>query len=135
MKASASAPSSLPSVKTYQKRSLFNDDKDDDDLFAPTEESRYLQNYCFFGVEHCKHIPAYTKIVLKLISLLYGTTLLSFCLARKSHLSSCSVTLHIVRKSLRELLSYLKMRMMMIKGLSLASKLLSTKTPQPQLLK
>ncbi|XP_026210937.1 WASH complex subunit 2 isoform X3 [Anabas testudineus] len=37
MKASASAPSSLPSAKTSQKSSLFNDD--DDDLFAPTKES------------------------------------------------------------------------------------------------
>ncbi|GAA6223367.1 WASH complex subunit FAM21-like [Lates japonicus] len=38
MKPSASAPSSLPSAKTSQKSSLF-DDEDDDDLFAPTKES------------------------------------------------------------------------------------------------
>uniref|UniRef100_A0A3P8T689 FAM21/CAPZIP domain-containing protein n=1 Tax=Amphiprion percula TaxID=161767 RepID=A0A3P8T689_AMPPE len=38
MKPSASAPSSLPSAKTSQKNSLF-DDNDDDDLFAPTKES------------------------------------------------------------------------------------------------
>uniref|UniRef100_A0AAQ5XDT8 FAM21/CAPZIP domain-containing protein n=1 Tax=Amphiprion ocellaris TaxID=80972 RepID=A0AAQ5XDT8_AMPOC len=38
MKPSASAPSSLPSAKTSQKSSLF-DDNDDDDLFAPTKES------------------------------------------------------------------------------------------------
>ncbi|KAM7408716.1 hypothetical protein PAMA_002439 [Pampus argenteus] len=36
MKPSASAPSSLPSAKTSQKISLFDDD---DDLFAPTKES------------------------------------------------------------------------------------------------
>ncbi|XP_053188839.1 WASH complex subunit 2 isoform X1 [Scomber japonicus] len=37
MKPSASAPSSLPSAKTSQKSSLFDDDGDD--LFAPTKES------------------------------------------------------------------------------------------------
>ncbi|XP_061914181.1 WASH complex subunit 2 isoform X1 [Entelurus aequoreus] len=37
MKPSASAPSSLPSVTTLQKSSLF--DEDDDDLFAPAKES------------------------------------------------------------------------------------------------
>lgn len=40
MKPSASAPSSLPSAKTSHK-SLF-DNADNDDLFAPTKESRYL---------------------------------------------------------------------------------------------
>ncbi|XP_051935811.1 WASH complex subunit 2 isoform X3 [Hippocampus zosterae] len=39
MKASASAPSSLPSVTTSQKSSLFDDD--DDDLFAPTKQSSH----------------------------------------------------------------------------------------------
>lgn len=39
MKASASAPSSLPSAKMSHKSSLFDND-DDDDLFAPTTESR-----------------------------------------------------------------------------------------------
>lgn len=39
MKSSASAPSSLPSAKTSHQ-SLF-DDAADDDLFAPTKESRY----------------------------------------------------------------------------------------------
>ncbi|XP_029030816.1 WASH complex subunit 2 isoform X2 [Betta splendens] len=38
MKASVSAPSSLPSAKTPQKSSLFNDDEDDD-LFVPTKNS------------------------------------------------------------------------------------------------
>lgn len=38
MKPSASAPSSLPSAK-ISSRSLFDDE--DDDLFAPTKESRY----------------------------------------------------------------------------------------------
>ncbi|XP_074501953.1 WASH complex subunit 2 isoform X3 [Sebastes fasciatus] len=38
MKASASAPSSLPSAKMSHKSSLFDND-DDDDLFAPTTES------------------------------------------------------------------------------------------------
>ncbi len=41
MKSSASAPSSLPSAKTSHKSSLFDDDEDND-LFAPTTESRYL---------------------------------------------------------------------------------------------
>ncbi|XP_056251880.1 LOW QUALITY PROTEIN: WASH complex subunit 2 [Seriola aureovittata] len=39
MKPSASAPSSLPSAKTSQKSSLFDEDEDDEDLFAPTKES------------------------------------------------------------------------------------------------
>lgn len=38
MKASTSAPSRLPSAKTPQKDSLFDDD--DDDLFAATKEQR-----------------------------------------------------------------------------------------------
>ncbi|XP_036402331.1 WASH complex subunit 2 isoform X2 [Megalops cyprinoides] len=39
MKASNSAPSRLPGVKTPQKDSLFDDDDDDDDLFTATKES------------------------------------------------------------------------------------------------
>lgn len=40
MKASVSAPSSLPSAKMPPKSSLF-DDEDEDDLFGPSKESRY----------------------------------------------------------------------------------------------
>lgn len=42
MKTSTSAPSGLPSAKTPPKSSLF-DEEEDDDLFAPPKESRYLQ--------------------------------------------------------------------------------------------
>lgn len=42
IKTSTSAPSNLPSTKISQKSSLFNDD-DEDDLFAQTKTSRYLQ--------------------------------------------------------------------------------------------
>lgn len=40
MKPSASAPSGLPGAKASPKSSLF-DNEDDDDLFAPTNVSRY----------------------------------------------------------------------------------------------
>ncbi|KAM9365285.1 WASH complex subunit 2 isoform 2-T2 [Pholidichthys leucotaenia] len=39
MKPSASAPSGLTSAKTPQKSSLFDNDKDDEDLFVPTKQS------------------------------------------------------------------------------------------------
>lgn len=41
MKPSVSAPSRLPGVKTTHKDGLF-DDKDDEDLFAATNQSRFV---------------------------------------------------------------------------------------------
>lgn len=52
MKPSASAPSSLPSAKSSHG-SLF--DEEDDDLFAPTNESKYLHFKIFYYDQkhHC----------------------------------------------------------------------------------
>lgn len=76
----------------------------------------------------------------KLKSLLPSYFKRTFCIARNSYLlmflSSSSVALHIVRRSLRELLCCLKTRVMMkIKDHSSASNLLSTQTPQLRLLR
>lgn len=136
MKPSASAPSSLPSAKTSHKGSLF-ENEDEDDLFAPTKESRYLR---LQGCYHDKMIILLTVITVqymmyRITSIMLYRNSLS---ARNSYLSFCLVPLRIVRRSLRELLSCLKTRMMimMIKDPFLASNLLlSTQPLQPRLLK
>lgn len=43
IKSSVSAPSRLPSVKAPQKDGLFGGGDDDDDLFAATNESRFVE--------------------------------------------------------------------------------------------
>lgn len=63
MKPSASAPSSLPSAKTSHKGSLF-ENEDDDDLFAPTKESRYLH---LKGCYYDKMIILFTVITVQYI--------------------------------------------------------------------
>lgn len=61
MKPSASAPSSLPSAKT-SSRSLF----DDDDLFAPTKESRYSRSEGFYYEnKQCGYISIYCRSCLE----------------------------------------------------------------------
>ncbi|KAM9804220.1 WASH complex subunit 2C [Neosynchiropus ocellatus] len=71
MKSSVSAPSNLPSAKSYPKSSLF--DEDDDDLFAPTKESSQSKPHRvallfededdqdqgpLFGIKPAAHSPA-----------------------------------------------------------------------------
>lgn len=126
MKSSASAPSSLPSAKPAQKSTLFDDDEDD--LFAPTKESRYLQTFS----SSMQNISTHCRMTLILV----------YC--NKVKLLQRSLTgflkyplvlpLFIVRQSRRGLLSCSKMRVMMmkIKVPSLASNMLLTQTQQPQ---